>query len=206
MNYEELKEFVYSAPFDVMTEVYRNEDVILSVYRPSKLKKQFEGYDVSKNLQIFMQEGANQPFKPNHLRVLIDLKLRVMQKPRLRKPLLKAFDNIFYGMDPDQAIASLKKNKFNICLNSIDVIAHLAQLMILEQNEGFGKVSKYDPMSLYVQGWIRAFLNEPRSIDYIIKRITDSTHGNPPPAQKYTSKDNKKHDKYDPNVKPLWYL
>ena len=204
MNYEELKEFVYSVPFDVMTEVYRNEDVILSVYRPSTLKKEFEDYDVSKNFQIFMQEGKDKPFKPNHLRVLIDLKLRVMQKPKLRIQLLKAFDDIFCGIDPEQAIASLKKNKFNICLNTLDVIAHLAQLMILEQNEGFGKVSKYDPMSLYVQGWIRAFLNEPRSIDYIIKRITD--RNNPPPAQKYTSKDNKKHKKYDPKAKPLWYL
>lgn len=42
MNYEELKDFVYSVPFDVMTEVYRNEDVILSVFRPTKLSKRFK--------------------------------------------------------------------------------------------------------------------------------------------------------------------
>lgn len=204
MNYEELKEFVYSAPFDVMTEVYRNNDVVLSVYRPSKLKDQFLDYDVNKNLQIYMQEGDTKPFKPTHLRVFIDLKLRVMQQPALKEPLLKAFDKIFYGMDPEKAIKPIKRYKFKVFLNSIDMIAHLAQLMILEQNEGFGKTSKYNPMSLYVQGWIRAFLNEPRSLDYIIKRVT--YRRNPPPAEKYTNKDNKKHKKYDPKAKPLWYL
>ena len=150
MNYEELKEFVYSVPFDVMTEVYRNEDVVLSVFRPTKLSKRFKNYDVNKNFQIFLQEGTEKEFRPNHLRMFIDLKLRVMEHPELKKDLLEAFDRIFYGEDPRKAVATVKKHKFSLCLNSIDIIANLAQLFLLEQNEGFGKKSKYDPPSLYL--------------------------------------------------------
>lgn len=203
MNYEELKEFVYSAPFDTMTEVYRNEDIVLSVFRPTKLSKRFKNYDVNKNFQIFLQEGAEKEFRPNHLRMFIDLKLRVMEHPELKKDLLEAFDKIFYGEDPCKAIATIKKHKFSLCLNSLDIIAHLAQLFLLEQNEGFGEKSKYNPPSLYLQGWIRTFLNEPISIDNLVRRIS---YRNPPPALKYTLIDDKNDANYAPSPNPLWYL
>ena len=202
MNYEELKEFVYSVPFDLMTEVYRQNDVVLSVFRPTKLSKRFINYDVNKNFQIFLQEGTEKEFRPNHLRMFIDLKLRVMEHPDLKEELLEAFDRIFYGEDPCTAIATVKKNNYTLCLNSLDVIAHLAQLFLLEQNEGFGRKSKYSPPSLYLQGWIRAFLNEPSAIDDLLKALTR----NNPPKVKYTKNDDRNHKDFDSSAESLWYL
>ena len=202
MNYEELKEFVYSIPFDVMMEVYRNEDVVLSVFRPTKLSKRFKNYDVNKNFQIFLQEGTEKEFRPNHLRMFIDLKLRVMEHPELKKDLLEAFDRIFYGEDPCKAVANVKKHNFSLCLNSIDIIANLAQLFLLEQNEGFGKKSKYDPPSLYLQGWIRTFLNDSSTIDDLLKALTR----NNPPKVCYTKNDDKNHIEFTGYREPLWYM
>lgn len=202
MNYEELKEFVYSASFDVMTEVYRIDGVVLSVYRPTKLSKRFKNYDVQKNFQIFMQEKNNKAFRPNHLRMFIDLKLRVMEQPEQREVLLEAFDNIFYGKDPFVAVREIRDHKFNLCLNSIETIACLAQLFLLEQNEGFGKKSKYNPPSLYLQGWIRAFLYEQSTIDDLLKGLTRYN----PPKEKYTEKDDRNLETFETDVKPLWYL
>ncbi len=204
MNYEELKEFVYSVPFDVMTPIYKNDKDILSVFRPSKLSARFKNYDVNKNFQIFLQKKDEKAFRPNHLLMLIDLKLRTMEHPELQNYLLEAFDKIFYGMDPYEAITPLLKFRFSLCLNSIDVIAYLAQLFLLEQNEGFAKKSNYNPPSLYIQGWIRTFINEQKSIDDLIRRMT---YRNPPPAEKYTFKDDRNHIKFDENSHyPLWYL
>lgn len=201
MNYEELKEFVYSAPFDVMTEVYRNGDDVLSVYRPTKLSKRFKDYDVKKNFQIFMKEGKNKEFRPNHLRMFIDLKLRVMEHPELKIMLLESFDKIFYGSDPYKAVKVMKNHKFTLCLNSIETIACLAQLFLLEQNEGFGQKSKYNPPSLYLQGWIRTFLYE-STVDDLLKSLTR----NNPPKVKYTKRDDRNHKDYVNHEKSLWYL
>lgn len=202
MNYEELKEFVYSAPFDVMTEIYRNGDDVLSIFRPTKLSKRFKNYDINKNFQIFLKENDNE-FKPNHFRIFIDLKFRVMDYPKRRNLLLKSFDNIFYGMDPIEAVKPIKKYKFKNCLNDINTIAQLAQLFLLEQCEGYSKKSKYDPASLYMQGWIRYFLHEPSTMDFLVKRVS---YQNAAPPVKYTKKDDKNHKGFELKVKPLWYL
>lgn len=202
MNYEELKKFIYSVPFDTMTEVYRNGDVVLSIFRPTKLSKRFKDYDVNKNFQIYMKEGNDKAFRPNHLRLFIDLKLRVMEHPELRKTLLEAFDEIFYGSDPCEVISEIEKSKFKLCLNSIKITTALAQLFLLEQNEGFGKKSKYDPPSLYLQGWIRTFLNDASSIDDLLKSLTR----NNPPKVKYTKNDDKNHKDYVNDKSLLWYL
>ena len=191
MNYCQLKEFVYSAPFDVMTEVYKNDDVVLSIYRPTKLSKRFKNYDVNKNFQIYMQEGSNKPFRPNHLRMFIDLKLRVMEHPELKELLLESFDKIFYGSDPCNAIAMIRDQNFTLCLNSIEITSKLAQLFLLEQNEGFGRYSKYNPPSLYLQGWIRTFLNETTSIDVLLKGLT---------IINYLNNKLKKYNKFNSNI------
>ena len=81
-----------------------------------------------------------------------DLNLRIRSRPDLKKDLLLIFDNIFYGHDPDEEIRKVGKEKFEHFLNSLKIIANLAQLSIIEQDYCFYKPSKFDPKTLFQQG------------------------------------------------------
>lgn len=202
MNYTNMTKIILDLPFDTMTEIYNNGEQSILVYRPSRLSQRFKDYDVNKNFQIFLQIGTNKPFRPNHLRLLIDLKLRSKELPQAKNDLLFAFDRIFYGDEPLVAIKPLTHIPFTQHINPIDITAVLAQLFIIEQDIGYGEKSTFDPPSLYIHGWIRTFIESDHEIDQIVYRICRNT----PPAVKYTCKDNKRHVKYDPDAEPLWYL
>lgn len=201
MTYNRMKDIVLNLPFDTMTEVYNNEKQTILIYRPSTLSERFKKYDVNKNFQIFLKIGDDKPFRPNHLRLLIDLKLRARELPQVTEELLIAFDKIFYGEEPLVAIKPLTLIHFTQYINPIDITAILAQLFIIEQDIGYGSKSTFDPPSLYIHGWIRTFIESNQEIDQIVYRICRNT----PPAVKYTCQDNKNHPKYNPNATLLWY-
>mgnify|MGYP000919166617 FL=1 len=202
MTYDEMKEIVLDLSFDTMTEVYNNGEQAILIYRPSTLSERFKNYDVNTNFQIFLRIGDNKPFRPNHLRLLIDLKLRARELSQSKEELLIAFDKIFYGVNPLDAIKPLTHIPFTQYINPIDITAILAQLFIIEQDIGYGGKSTFDPPSLYIQGWIRTFISSEQEIDQIIYRICRNT----PPAVKYTCQDNKNHPKYNTNAECLWYI
>ena len=202
MTYNDMKDFVIYLPFDTMTEVYSNGEQSILLNRPSTLSERFKSYDVNTNFQIFLKICDDKPFRPNHLRLLIDLKLRVRELPQAREELLIAFDKIFYGAEPLEAIKPLIHIHFTQYINPIDITAILAQLFIIEQDIGYGRKSTFDPPSLYIHGWIRTFIDADQEIDQVIYRICRNT----PPAVKYTCKDNKNHPKYNPNAQLLWYV
>lgn len=91
---------------------------------------------------------------------------------------------------------------FTQYINPIDITAILAQLFIIEQDIGYGNRSTFEPPSLYIHGWIRTFIESKQEIDQLVYRICRNT----PPAVKYTCQDNRKHAKYNPNPKLLWYI
>ena len=153
--------------FDTNKIVYKNNDLEIYLFRPSKLSKRFEGYDVKKNFQIWLKEGER-TFRPNHLRVMIDLNLRVRSRADLKKKLLLAFDNIFYGADPEKELKELSKENFEHFLNDLIVIGILSQLFIIEQEYGYHRESKFDPPTLFFQGWIREFIDNPKEIDNLV--------------------------------------
>lgn len=201
MTYGDMRETVLSLPFDTMSEIYNNDEQTILIYRPSTLSKRFKDYDVQTNFQIFLKIGNDKPFRPNHLRLLLDLKLRVRENPHAKKELLTAFDKIFYGDEPLEAIKPLNHIYFTQYINPIDITAILAQLFIIEQNIGYGAKSTFNPPALYIQGWIRTFIASEQEIDQIVYRICRNT----PPAVKYTCQDNRKHIKYNPDAGLLWY-
>ena len=201
MTYDELKEVILDLPFDDMIQIYNNGEQSLLVYRPSKLPARFRNYDVNTNFQIFLQIGNEKPFRPNHLRLLLDLKLRSRELPEAKETLLLAFDEIFYGGDPITAIESASHIRFTQYINPLNITAVLAQLFIIEQDIGYGTKSTFDPPSLYLHGWIRTFIDSEQEIDQLVYRICRNT----PPAVKYTCQDNKKHSKYNPIAEYLWY-
>jgi len=174
----------------------------LFVIRPSILPKRLKNvYDVNKNFQIWLKDGERE-FKPNHLRMMIDLNLRTRSRPDLKEELLTIFDNIFYGKDPNEEIKLLGEEKFEHFLNSLKTIANLAQLFIIEQEFNYNKESKFEPKTLFFQGWIREFIDSPKEIDNMCMSVCN---GQPPKVQ-YTDKENQKNKKYEENRKALWYF
>lgn len=201
MIYDDLFKRIKDLGFDKKDVVCEENGTQLFVLRPSKLPARFKNYDPKKNFQIWLKEDERE-FRPNHLRVFIDLHLRARSRPDLTNKLLKAFDRIFYGEDPDTTVEKLKNEKFEHFLNPLGIIANLSQLFIIEQAYGYNKESNYDPATLFYQGWVRQSIADSKEIDNICMSVARFQ----PPMSKYTKYENKKDKKYDENLKELWYL
>ncbi|MFT4309044.1 MAG: hypothetical protein ACMXYL_00995 [Candidatus Woesearchaeota archaeon] len=197
----DMLKIVKELQFDKPVVVYKNEVTEIILLRPSILSNRFKYYDKNKNFQVWIKQGGKK-FRPNHLRLLIDLNLRARCREDLIIELLSAFDNIFYGKDPEIELQRLSEQKFEHYLNDIITIGVLSQTLILEQEYGYHKESKYNPPSLYLQGWIRAFICNIKEIDILLARIC----GNNPPEVRFTCQDDKNHKKYSKENKPIWYL
>ena len=202
MDYSELKKVIIDLPIGEKKNIYSNDLQTLYIYRPEILSERFMEYEKEKNIQIWLHIKGKKDFKPNHFRLLIDLYTRVREHPEAKEKMLYTFDRIFYGDDPIQSMKLIEEFKFSQEINPLDITVVLAQLFIAEQDIGFGKKSKYDPRSLYIQGWIRTFINE----DYEIDQIISGIHYNRPPKVMYTKQDDKNHREYNPDAKPLWYV
>lgn len=192
---------VRKLPFDKMTSVFKKGNTKVMLLRPSELSKRFKDYNVKKNFQIWLREGKRE-FRPNHMRVFIDLNLRIRSRPELKKSLLLAFDNIFYGKDPEKELVSLQKENFEHYLNDLVAIGILAQLFIIEQEYCYHKESNFEPPTLFFQGWVREFIDNPKEIDNLCMSVCNGQ----PPMAKYTTFENKKSKKYSTNLVQLWYL
>ena len=187
--------------FDKKISVFKKGDTEIQLFRPSKLSVRFKNYDVQKNFQIWLKEGDRE-FRPNHLRVMIDLNLRVRSRIDMKEGLLLAFDNIFYGNDPEKELFRLSKEKYEHYLNDLVIIGILAQLFIIEQEYGYNKESMFEPPTLFFQGWIREFIDSPKEIDNLCMSVCNGQ----PPIIKYTNKENAKHKFFVKEPSALWYL
>ena len=187
--------------FDTKKVIHREGKLEIFIYRPSKLPPRFKTYDVKKNFQVWLREGKRE-FRPNHLRVFIDLNLRIRSQPKTKRKLLLAFDNIFYGSDPEKELSSLAKIKFAHTLNPITVTGVLSQLLIIEQEYAYHRKSRFIPPTLFYQGWIREFIDSPKEIDNLCMSVANGQ----PPAARYVDLENKKSKKYVKSLRPLWYI
>ena len=129
---EKMFKIVKELPFDNNRVVFKEDSYNVYLFRPSKLSKRFKNYDLKKNFQIWLKENER-TFRPNHLRVLIDLNLRVRSRPDLKENLLLAFDKIFYGGDPQEVLEKIAKEEFKHFLNPIRITGCLSQLFLIEQ-------------------------------------------------------------------------
>ena len=151
MNKEAMFKLVKELKFDTKFVVYDDKETLVYIIRPSRPSKRFKNYDIKKNFQIWLKE-KNREFKPNHLRIMIDLNLRVRSRPDLKKKLLLALDHIYYGKDPEQELKIFEKEKFEHFLNKILLIGILAQIFHIEQEYNYNKESKFGPPNLFLQG------------------------------------------------------
>ncbi|MDD3085210.1 MAG: hypothetical protein PHU32_04985 [Candidatus ainarchaeum sp.] len=198
MNSKEMTDIINKLEIEKSKTILNKNGTQIYLIRPSKT---YKSYDPKKNFQIFLKED-NREFRPNHLRVMIDLNLRIRARPDLKNKLLIAFDNIFLGKDPLLEVKPFSKEKFEHYLNDIEVIAQLSQLFILEQELNYDKPSKFDPPTMFYQGWIRQFIDNTKEIDNLCMSVCNRQ----PPQAKYTHQNNKKHKKYNKDAKELWYL
>jgi len=187
--------------FDKNQIVFSEDNFDVYLFRPSKLPKRFEGYNVKKNFQIWLKED-NRAFRPNHLRVLIDLNLRARTRPDLKENLLRAFDEIFYGSDPEKVLEKMAKEKFEHFLNPLGITGCLSQLFSIEQEYCYHKESNFEPPTLFYQGWVREFIDNPKEIDNLCMSVCSGQ----PPISQYTNKENRKNRQFCKLLKPLWYI
>ncbi len=197
----EMFKVVKELPFDIKKTIFKKGNVEVQLFRPSKLSARFKAYDLNKNFQVWLKEEERE-FRPNHLRVMIDLNLRVRSRPKLKRELLLAFDNIFYGKDPEKELMKLSKEKFGHYLNDLMIIGILAQLFIIEQEYNYNAESMFEPPTLFFQGWIREVIDNPKEIDNLCMSVCNGQ----PPLAKYVNKENKKHKLYVKESPNLWYL
>src|SRR3989338_1080673 len=163
MKYEEMLKIVKELPFDTKRTVCNEGGVEIFILRPSELSERFKSYDIKRNFQIFLKDGDRE-FKPNHLRVMIDLHLRSRSRPDLKEKLLSIVDNIFYKKDLDREIKGLQGEKFEHFLSPLKIICYLHQLFIIEQDYNYNRESKYNPPTLFYQGWVRASIDSGKQI------------------------------------------
>jgi hypothetical protein len=201
MNKLSILAIVKKLPFDDKKTVFKDRDIEVQIFRPSILSKRFKNYDVNKNFQIWLKENDRE-FRPNHLRVMIDLNLRVRSRPDLKEKLLLAFDNIFYGKDPLQELEELNNENFEHYLNPLVIIGVLSQLFIVEQEYCYNKQSNFEPPTLFYQGWVREFIDNPKEIDNLCMSVCSGQ----PALVKYVGKENKKNKLYIKDLNSLWYL
>lgn len=201
MDKVSMLDIVKELEFDDKYSVYKEENIEVQIFRPSILSKRFKSYDVKKNFQIWLKQGERE-FRPNHLRVMIDLNLRVRSRGDLKEKLLIAFDNIFYGKDPLKELKDLKVEKFEHYLNSLSIIGVLSQLFIVEQEYCYHRESNFAPPTLFYQGWIREFIDNPKEIDNLCMSVCSGQ----PPLAKYVALENKKNRNFVKNLQSLWYL
>ncbi len=204
MRKEQMIQRVINLPFEkhdiIITD---NDGVEVSVFRPKEVPRRLrQKYDPNKNFQIWLKEG-DEHFRPNHLRLIIDLDLRMRSRPDLQKRLLQAFDDIFYGENPDIVVERFKSETFEHKLNSLNIITTLMQLFTIEQEINYTSESKFDPPTLFLLGWVRAAICRNKEIDNLCMSIG---RFQPPPSRFTDMENKKKHHKYNPNRPNLWYF
>ncbi|MFT4243838.1 MAG: hypothetical protein ACMXYB_00085 [Candidatus Woesearchaeota archaeon] len=216
MEYNTLLDEVKKLKFDLKKTIYSKDDVEIYLIRPTKVKGNFKNYDINKNFQVFLKT-KNREFRPNHLRVIMDLYLRSLSRPDLKEEILELVDLIFYKKEFSNLLEKLKQETFNNYLNkNLDVTIYLLTLFVIEQDYNYFGKSFYKPKSTFLIGWVRQVLcDNSRDLDNYIMSICN----NQPPKTKFTEKDSKikrkiqnkqsisvNNEKYEENPKKLWYV
>ncbi|HET7319972.1 MAG TPA: hypothetical protein VFI84_00120, partial [Candidatus Saccharimonadales bacterium] len=62
--------------------------------------------------------------------------------------------------------------------------------------------SKYNPRTLFYQGWVRQVIDSEKELDNLLMSIANRQ----PPAAKYTAQDDQNNKNFIPHAQPLWWL
>ena len=177
MNFSELLKVIESVKIGNSKTIYKLDDVELYIHRPEKLGASLKrkDYDPKKNFQIFMKTPGKKDFKPNHLRVLLDLHLKHESDPKLSERIFEVMEAVYKGEDPLKFSKEISKMKFRMQLDSAIVNVCSAQLFMAEQEINYTK-GKVQPPRAYLMGYIRMI----RTGNFEIDKILWSSTRHPP--------------------------
>lgn len=169
MNFKTAKEKIEKLEIGKSESMYKfNGGVELYVHRPVKLGKSLKReYALHKNFQIFMKKPNEKEFKPNHLRILINLHLKNISDPEKAKIIFDILEKVYHGEDPLLYQKELELLNFKMSLDSALVDVCLAQLFMCEQEICYtdGKVK---PPRAYLMGYIRLVHSGEAEIDKLL--------------------------------------
>ena len=169
MNFEVAKGKIEKLEIGKSETIYQFDNgVKLYVHRPLKLGKSLKReYSLHKNFQIFMKKPNEREFKPNHLRILINLHLKKISDPKKAEIIFNILEKIYHGDDPLLYKKDLEFLDFRMSLDSALVDVCLAQLFMCEQEICYtdGKVK---PPRAYLMGYIRLVRSGEVEIDKLL--------------------------------------
>ena len=170
MDYKSLLEIINNLKIGESKNIYRVDNVDLWIYRPEKLGsslKSKEKYDVKTNFQIFMRGEDGIAFKPNHLRILLDLHLKLVSNFDDAEQLFLILEKIYNGGDPLKFKEKLSKMDFKMQLDPALINVCCAQLFMSEQDINYTK-GKVQPPRAYLMGYIRLIKTKRENIDKVL--------------------------------------
>lgn len=170
MLYKELLETINNVRIEERKNIYREDNTDLWIYRPEKLGRSLkskEKYDVKTNFQIFMRDKNGVAFKPNHLRILLDLHLKLISNPDSARELFYILEEVYNGRDPLEFKNELDKMKFRMQLDTALINVCCAQLFMSEQDINYTK-GKVQPPRSYLMGYIRQIKLGQENIDKLL--------------------------------------
>lgn len=170
MNYKELLETINKLDVGNSKNIYRVDNTDIWIHRPEKLGRSLkskEKYDIKTNFQIFMRGGDGRAFRPNHLRILIDLHLKLISNSKEAERLFSILEEIYRGKDPLEFKDELSKIKFKMQLDTALVNICCSQLFMAEQDINYTK-GKIKPPRSYLMGYIRFVKSEKENIDKLL--------------------------------------
>jgi hypothetical protein len=168
--YKELLEIIEKLEIGKSRNIYRVDGIDLWIFRPEKLGRSLkskEKYDVKKNFQIFMKKSEGKAFRPNHLRILIDLHLKLISDPKSAESVFSVLEEIYKGEDPLKFKEQLDKLKFKMELDPVLINVCCAQMFMAEQDINYTK-GKIKPPRSFLMGYIRFVKSGEENIDKIL--------------------------------------
>mgnify|MGYP001590659231 FL=1 len=170
MDYRDLLDTINKLKIGESKNIYRVDNTDLWIHRPEKLGsslKNKEKYDVKTNFQIFMRGEDGIAFKPNHLRILLDLHLKLISNPDDAEQLFLILEKIYNGEDPIKFKEKLLKMSFKMQLDTSLINVCCAQLFMSEQDVNYTK-GKIQPPRAYLMGYIRLIKTKQENIDKVL--------------------------------------
>jgi hypothetical protein len=183
MRMEKLKDVVYKLDLEERKTIYSMKDgTEIFVYRPKKPSSTLKhsDYEPSKNFQIFLHFPDKKEFRPNHLRLLLDLYLKRESDKTKSNIHFNSLEDIYLGEDPLSFKDEIENLEFRMQLDNAMLNLCYGQLFMVEQDINWAeRKTECKPPRSYLMGYIRMIHSGGKEID----RLLWSATRNPPPKR-----------------------
>lgn len=184
MKMDELKELIINLELTEKETIYTTPDGIeVFVYKPLKPSATLKhtDYNPQKNFQIYLKFPEKKEFRPNHLRLLLDLHLKRLSDENKSNIIFSSLEKIYEGEDPEKFADKLKELNFRMQLDSSLLNVYYGQLFMIEQDINWSeRKTQCQPPRSYLMGYIRMVHSGEKEIDRLLWSATRN-----PPSKKW---------------------